>query len=145
MCLKWGNWAQLFPLLFLCMPYTGSAPCSCRGGWQEAPRTQGPNPVPKGVRCGCAFPTGRTGTISSVTAPLGPITCEMPAGIKLFIQGHQTALQLVWESHLCLAMPSKASSPTLHSSSLRKELHMVKRMYKMVEIYGFTVLSRPLW
>lgn len=45
----------------------------------------------------------------------------------------------------CLAVPGKASSPSLHGSSLRKEFHMVQWMYKMVEIYGFRILFRLLW
>lgn len=54
--------------------------------------------------------------------------------------GHKTAPWLTRESYLCLAM-----APSLHSSALRKKLHMVKWVYEKVEIYSFRIVSRLLW
>lgn len=134
LCYKKGNWAQLFSFLLPCMgPAPGTLQSLLVGGrrppivghlqpegWTLGPHAWGyhgvcvPSPAPRrqySQPCHC---------------PFGCITWEMPARIKLFTQGHKTALQPIWESYLCLAMPSKASSPSLHSSSLRKELRMVK-------------------
>lgn len=50
-------------------------------------------------------------TVSPVAAPLGPVTCEMPARIKLFTQSHKAGQQLIWESYLRLANAQQGILP----------------------------------
>lgn len=77
-------------------------------------------------------------------APLGPTACEMPARRKLCAQGRKRALHLTWQ--LYLSCHAQQGIPQIQwGSSLRKELHMVKWTYKMVEIYRFRILPRLLW
>lgn len=143
------------PLLPLVQAVAGTSPKHAAepasGFWEAshcgAPPGWGLNPVSPGLRChGVAVPSPVPDCDSPTAAPLGPMACEMPARRKLCTQGDKIALHLTWQPYLHLAMPSKAS-PRFMWLQFEKGapygVH-IKWTYKMVEIYGFKVLSRLL-
>lgn len=103
-----------------------------------APRPQITSPIPHG----CAFPSTPEEVIPSA---LGSFTQETWARIRLFNQGHNSPLADMGVQPTSCSGQQGIRPQSLHSSALRKKLHMAKWRYEMVKIYGFGVLSRLLW